>query len=80
MRKQDLNRRLALAPCELLIIGHEHQRVHRHVSLSSQLLRHRAFVSIRLLYCEGAGGVWGNCRRKEMYIKRGDGLVHSTLY
>lgn len=42
---QDLNMRLAVASWELLIIGHEHQSVHRHVSFPSQLLSHRAFHS-----------------------------------
>lgn len=43
MEGQDLNMRLAVASWELLVIGHEHQSVHRHVSAAAQLLSHRAF-------------------------------------
>lgn len=71
-QRQDLNMRLAAASQELLIICHEHQSVHRHVSFPSQLLSHRAF-SVRSYDTATLWGSWnrlGDCWKKENNRKR----------
>lgn len=63
---------LAAASQELLIICHEHQSVHRHVSFPSQLLSHRAqFAHMTLLHCEGARTGWGTAAKKKIIEKEG---------